>query len=670
MTLLDPRQRTDTRPRTAAPIADASSSHLRYIPALDGLRAIAVLAVIAYHLQWPLIGGGFLGVDLFFVLSGFLITSLLIRTPATGTLREHLAQFYLRRSRRILPALTLLLIAVAAWAAFVALPEQITHLRAQGLGTVFYVSNWVFMAEDVTYFEAFTDPSPLQHTWSLAIEEQFYLVWPLIVLLAIGRRLHRTWLISGSLAIAMASAAVMWATASSGALNDAYLGTFSRIHELMIGALAALLITGRTRGRHRYTPPRLVSTTDMSAAVLIAVAMVVLSPEGMAYYEGGSVVFSIVVATLIVVLVRHRPNGGVILGNPAVRWIGAISYGLYLWHWPIIVWLTPATTPFDGLALDLVRLAVMFTVAAASYYVIEQPIRKGGWRHLALTTRAWWWAVPTSMAVTAAFLIVSTTSAASEAAEASPPAKVSAADHLLGSTSPTARRILVVGDSVPQEVMGALDAVGVQRDVQVIPLAFGGCSVVGLFQVEDDGSRFTWSKRCLDTTMLQNEALTDLTPDTVVWYSNRERNSIRGADGEPIVAGTAEHRAALEAAILDTAQRLTSRGAELIIVQPVPKAESTVGLCSREPEAADCSASPTHAESMTWLRSAYALAAQETPRTRIVTVDDLLCPSGAPCPADERDGIVIRPDGVHIAEQLEPWFAAALLDRVLAASAP
>ena len=662
MTLLE------SHPRTQVSTTTASGPSLRYIPALDGLRAVAVLAVIAYHLQWPVIRGGFLGVDLFFVLSGFLITTLLLRTPTTGSIKDHLAQFYLRRSRRLLPALTLLLVGVSAWAAFIALPEQLTHLKAQGLGTVFYVSNWVFMAEDVTYFEAFSDPSPLQHTWSLAIEEQFYLVWPLIVLLLLGRRLHRTWLIAGALVIATTSALLMWTTASTGALNDAYLGTFSRVHELMIGALAALLISGRSRGRHRYTPPRLISTTIISAAVLIGIAMIVLSAEGMAYYEGGSVVFSIVVAVLIVVLVRHRPGGGAILGNSVLRWIGAISYGLYLWHWPIIVWLTPATTPFDGFTLDVFRLVVMFTVAAMSYYIIEQPIRHGGWRHLTITTKAWWWAVPTSMAVTAALLIGSTSSAAAEAAEASPTAKVSAADHLLGSTSATARRMLVVGDSVPQEVMGALGDAAASQDVQVIPLAFGGCSVAGLFQVEDDGSRFTWSRRCLDTTGLQDEAIADLSPDIVVWYSNRERNSIRGEQGEPIVAGTIEHRQILEDAIVQAAERLTSRGAELVIVQPVPKSESTVGLCSREPEAADCSASPTHAESMTWLRSVYSRVAQETPRTRLVTVDDLLCPSGAPCPATERDGIVIRPEGVHSAEQLESWFAAALLDRVLAAS--
>jgi peptidoglycan/LPS O-acetylase OafA/YrhL len=663
MTLLAPRPQ---RPVTAAA---PSPPRLRYVPGLDGLRAVAVLAVIAYHLQWPFIQGGFLGVDLFFVLSGFLITSLLLRTPSDPGLRPHLAEFYLRRTRRLLPAMTLLLLAVGAWAAFIALPEQISQLRQQGLGTIFYVSNWVFMAEDISYLDAFSDPSPLQHTWSLAIEEQFYLVWPVIVLVLLGRRLGRAWLLAGAIGVAIASAALMWAVADSGALNDAYLGTFSRVHELMIGAVAAMLIPVTARGRHRYTSPRVVNTTITASAIVIGVSMLVLTPLGLTYYQGGSVLFSIVVATLIVVIVRHRPKGGAILGNPVMRWIGAISYGLYLWHWPIIVWLTPATTPLDGLALDGLRVVAMFAAAAASYYLIEQPIRRGGWRNLAITVKGWWIAVPVSMALTAFVFVAATASAAALPQSEAPPAKVAPADHLIGSESPGARTLMVVGDSVPQEVMIALGAAAAPRNVAIVPLAFGGCSVVGEFQVESDGKRFTWSKRCTDVTDLQSQAIAEHAPDTVVWYSNRERYSIRTGDGTTLVAGTPEHRATMEAAIEATARRLTVSGAELVIVQPVPKAEAIMGECSREPTSGDCAASPTQMESFTWLRSVYTDIADALPRTHLVNVDDLLCPSGMPCPALEHDGIVVRPDGVHIAEQLEPWFAEQLLGRILAYAA-
>lgn len=641
-----------------------------YVAALDGLRAVAVLAVIGYHLQWPFIGGGFLGVDLFFVLSGFLITSILLRLPSDRPLRSHLAHFYLRRTRRLLPALTLLLIAVSAWAAFIAIPEQLTNLRQQGLGTIFYVSNWVFMAEDVTYFEAFTDPSPLQHTWSLAIEEQFYLVWPLLLLVLLVRRVPRLWLVMATTVIALGSAILMWVTASSGALNDAYLGTFSRIHELLIGALAAMLISGlalsRSQGRHRAASPVVVTVTVLASSAVIAASMVLLTPEGTAYYEGGSVLFSVVVATLIVVLVRYRPDGGFILGNPVMRWIGAISYGLYLWHWPIIVWLTPATTPFNGLALDAVRLLVMFAASALSFYAIEQPIRRGGWPRVPISTRAWWIAVPVSMAVTAGLMIASTGAATAGAQEPESQAKVAAADHLLGTGNNDDRTLLITGDSVPKELMGALDDAAAQRDVSIIPLAFGGCSVVGLFQVEDDGSGFTWSRRCTDAPRLQDDALVEYSPDTVVWFSNRERYGVRVGDDEILAAGSPEHRARLEAEIEARARALTTTGAELVIVQPAAKAQETIGRCSRDPQGLGCSGDPAQVESFEWLRSVYARVADEIPGVRLVSVDDILCPTGAPCPTEYHDGRAIRPDGVHIARDLEPWFAEILLDRILA----
>ena len=672
MTTTFPTPRSGTR---AGPLAHggsiptASPRRLRHIPALDGLRAIAVLAVIGYHLQWPLLGGGFLGVDLFFVLSGFLITSLLLAAPTDRPLREQLAEFYLRRSRRLLPALTLLLIAISAWAAFIAIPEQIGNLRQQGLGTVFYVSNWVFMAEDATYFETFTDPLPLQHTWSLAIEEQFYLVWPVLLLILLLRRVPRAWLLIGTAAMTLASAGFMWSVASSGGLNDAYLGTFSRVHELLIGALAAMLISSSRRGRHQYTSPSLVSTTIAASSIVIAMSMIWLSADGMTYYQGGSVLFSIVVATLIVVLVRHRPGGGSFLGNPVIRWIGAISYGLYLWHWPVIVWLTPASTPFDGLALEIVRIIVMFAAASASYYLIERPIRRGGWGSLRISPAAWWWSVAVSMVAVSALLVSSTSSAVADADEASPDSRVTAADHLIGSTSPDAQTLLVVGDSIPKELMPALNDAAVDRDVSIIPAAFGGCSVIGEFQVDMTGSGFNWSKRCTDAPAVQDQALVGHTPDTVVWFSNRERYGIRTQDGDIILAGTPQHRETIRTEIASSARRLTAAGAELIIVLPSPKAEAAIGPCASEPDAPGCALDPTQIESFAWLRSVYTDIADELPRTRLVRADDVLCPSGAPCPAIEHEGIPIRPDGVHIAQELEPWFAEILLDRVLAQSA-
>jgi hypothetical protein len=213
--------------------------------------------------------------------------------------------------------------------------------------------------------------------------------------------------------------------------------------------------------------------------------------------------------------------------------------------------------------------------------------------------------------------------------------------------------------------MPALGEAATAADARIIPLAFGGCSVVGLFQIDSEGSPFTWSRRCTDTTALQDAALVEYSPDTVIWYSNRERLGIRTDDGEPILTGTPMHRRVMEDAIWDSAQRLTASGATLLIVQPAPKAQATIGLCAREPDSASCAESPSQLESFTWLRSVYSQVAEELPGVNLISVDDVLCPNGAPCGVEEIDGIPIRPDGVHIANDLEPWFADILMRRIL-----
>lgn len=655
-----------TTDRVQQQAALGHSPRLGYVRALDGLRAYAVLAVMAFHLQWPVIGGGFLGVDLFFVLSGFLITAILLQTTSSNHLRGDLAHFYLRRTRRLLPALTLMLFAVGAWAALIALPEQIQRLRDQGLGTVFYVSNWVFLHEESTYFDAFADPSPLQHTWSLAIEEQFYLLWPVFVLVLLARR-HRKTLFTITFFTTLASAAAMWIVAGTGAMNTAYLSSFTRVHELTIGALAALIATWTPQRTHRRTRPAPITLILAVTGMIIAGAMVFLSPQGFVYYQGGSVVFSIATATLIVILVRHRPNGGTLLGNRVLVWIGTISYGLYLWHWPMIVWLTPATTSLDELGLDALRILATFAAASLSFYLVEQPIKRGGWPHIAISKRAWWWAVPTSMAITAGLIIMSTASASSDT-DASPVTHISKPDHLLG--SPEGTTMLIVGDSVPQELMPELGEFAAKSDMRIIPLAFGGCSVVGAFQVDVDGGAFPWSRRCTEVTSLQDQVIAEHSPDIIVWYSNRERLGIRDEDGGIAQAGTVVHRRLMEQQIFDTAERFTTGGARLIIVQPAPKAIATIGRCSREPESGDCAASANQIDSFTWLRAVYSQVSAELPRVNLINVDDLLCPTGTPCAIEEFDGSPIRPDGVHIAHDLEPWFAQILLQRIIDVSGP
>jgi peptidoglycan/LPS O-acetylase OafA/YrhL len=214
--------------------------HLVYQPALDGLRALAVAAVIAYHLGYPWARGGYLGVDTFFVLSGYLITTLLLsESRASGHI--DLPAFWIRRARRLLPALLLVLAAIAVYAAWATPTEAQASLRADGLFALFYSANWHFIADNNSYFDLFASPSLLEHTWSLAIEEQFYVVWPLVVAacLYLGRGRRRV-LVVVATAAALASVALMAALASDP--TRAYFGTDTRVHSLLFGALLAMLL--------------------------------------------------------------------------------------------------------------------------------------------------------------------------------------------------------------------------------------------------------------------------------------------------------------------------------------------------------------------------------------------------------------------------------------------
>jgi peptidoglycan/LPS O-acetylase OafA/YrhL len=357
---------------------------------LDGLRAVAVLAVVLYHLNVGWASGGLLGVGVFFVLSGYLITDLLLaEREREGAIA--LGRFWLRRARRLLPALWVMLVVVTLWIAFLD-PSQLAGVRGALLAALLYFSNWWYAFQHVSYFASFGAPSPLGHLWSLAVEEQFYLVWPLLLILAI-RFVNRRWLLIGLVVLgAIASAWAMAAIFQPGSdPTRVYEGTDTRAFQLLIGASLAFVWPSR-----RLTGP--ISALrrrglDALGAVGIAVIVVMLMDTNeyeTFLYRGGMVILSL--ATLAVVAVLAHPSTllGRILGAPPLRWIGVRSYGIYLWHYPIIV----LTSPVDGTAgplLTLAQLGATVAVAALSWRFVEEPIRKHGFRVIftGLTAPRW-----------------------------------------------------------------------------------------------------------------------------------------------------------------------------------------------------------------------------------------------------------------------------------------
>lgn len=393
-----------------------------HLPALNGLRALAVFGVVAYHLQLGWASGGYLGVDLFFVLSGFLITSLLLE-EWVGTGRVVLGDFWARRAKRLLPALFLVLVALAAYLilnADLGGPGanglvDLSGLRGDAIATLLYVGNWHSIFAHQSYFAQFSSPSPLQHTWSLAIEEQFYLVWPPVLLLILRgagrawRRVGLTVAIVGGLASAGLMALLFH---PGGDPTRVYYGTDTRLFDLMAGVTVAFLAAARPQpGR---VARRALHVAGPAAAVVLGVFWVTSgTAEGIPrnwMFDGGFLLCA-VLGAIIVADARLLDRGPFarLLSVPPLHFLGTISYGVYLWHWPILVYMTGARTGLDTVPLDVARVTATLVLATASYYLVERPIRR-----MKLRGALRLWLAPLAGVATAACLVVATVPAVAD----------------------------------------------------------------------------------------------------------------------------------------------------------------------------------------------------------------------------------------------------------------
>jgi peptidoglycan/LPS O-acetylase OafA/YrhL/CubicO group peptidase (beta-lactamase class C family) len=356
--------------------ADRQGTHLPYLPGLDGLRALAVVAVLLYHADMGIVGG-FLGVEVFFVLSGFLITALLLAEWQQHG-RIQLAAFWMRRARRLLPALILMLggTLLLAW---LLVPDQLATLRADALAALSYVMNWRLVFNQQSYFDPMIRPSLLQNLWSLAVEEQFYLLWPLLFIAGM-RYLGRLGMLIATLVLAAASVALMaWLYQPGADPSRMYYGTDTRAAGLLLGAALGLAWPLR---RAPAAEPRfgwLLSGAGVLALAGLLVAFLHVYEFYPWLYRGGFLIVAI--GTAIVIGAVTHPHARVLpalLGWRPLRWIGLRSYGIYLWHWPIFMVTRPyQDVPFDGWPLLLLRLAIVVGLAALSYRFVELPIRHG-----------------------------------------------------------------------------------------------------------------------------------------------------------------------------------------------------------------------------------------------------------------------------------------------------
>lgn len=358
------------------------AGEMGYLPGLDGIRALAVLGVLLYHGDLTWMRGGFLGVDVFFVLSGFLITTLITEEYARSG-RIDFKRFYLARGRRLLPALFLMLTLVGMLAAFV-YRDSAASFRADAIASLFYVTNWWYIFSDTSYFEAIGRPPFLQHLWSLAVEEQFYLIWPLAVLLLLRWRKRKAVLyvaIIGAVAstVWMAILAISNGYPQEADPSRAYFGSDSHIMGLLLGAALAMVWRPGRLSTHLAPGARAV-VTGVGFAALLGVLYFFwqVGPYSNFLYRGGFLVLSAIVVVLVAAASHPGAPFGRMLGSQPWRYIGQRSYGLYLYHWPIYVITRPGLDiPLDGLPLLVLRLGLTFLVAELSYRYVEIPIRRG-----------------------------------------------------------------------------------------------------------------------------------------------------------------------------------------------------------------------------------------------------------------------------------------------------
>ncbi|HEY5694479.1 MAG TPA: acyltransferase family protein [Gaiellaceae bacterium] len=349
---------------------------LEYRPGLDGLRAIAVAGVFLFHARPhadgnPYLPGGFLGVDLFFVLSGYLITSLLLVEWEAGN-RIDLRRFWMRRARRLLPALVVVVLAALILASIFA-RDDLARTRGDAVSSLLYYTNWHLIIANHSYFTLMGRPSLLNHLWSLAVEEQFYVIWPLLLvpgLVLIGRRRLPMLVVVGIAGSALA----MWLLYNPHSdPSRVYYGTDTRAFLLLMGILLALVWPWIERMRRALPVFELLGVAALVGTVLLFLRMQDFDPT---LYRGGDLAAAFCFAVLVGAVAHPETGLGQALGVAPLRWIGERSYGIYLWHWPVVALMRPGLdVSWTGPGVVVAQAAIVLAAAALSYRFIEQPIR-------------------------------------------------------------------------------------------------------------------------------------------------------------------------------------------------------------------------------------------------------------------------------------------------------
>ena len=665
-----------------------SHTRLAYLPALDGVRACAVVAVMMFHGGIPHMDGGFMGVDAFFVLSGFLITSLLVG-EWRQTLTIKLGAFWARRARRLLPALLLMMLFVAFFASVIVPKGTYGALRLDALSTLLYVSNWHFILVNSNYFNETAASSPLLHTWSLAVEEQFYVIWPLVVLGVMHFTRSLRALFALCCAAAIASATWMYLLYDGGLnTNRAYLGTDTRSQCLFIGcalAVGLVLLTrrgqedGRLAKGELWQPAgatgRLVCGLIGVAGAVATVALWVATTSTSSFpYGGGFFAIGLAVGGVILAAVA-APRSIVprVLSLTPVRYVGRISYGLYIWHWPIFIWLDHDRTGVSGYELFAVRVLVTFGVSVVSFHLVERPIRMGTF----VSTWRAWLVVPAGVGAVLVAVVAATTGTTAVASSALPGPVPSAGGTTTIPGAPAGAapvRVLLFGDSVALTLGIGLSSPPEQSRYGYVLSDKGilGCGVVNGPEVQLMGTRDVVPPAC-DGSPLQpgespdkrpwqyqwGDAINEVKPNVVVLLAGRWEVVDREYQGTWTNILNPVYAAYVKQQLEQASQLVTATGARMVFL---------TAPCTNEGEQPDGAPWPEDnpARRAAFNKLVHQVAAEHPTTDSVVDLSAAACPGGKY--AGTVDGVVLRrPDGVHFTNAGGIWLAPKLMPPIVAA---
>jgi peptidoglycan/LPS O-acetylase OafA/YrhL/lysophospholipase L1-like esterase len=645
---------------TATSYVGPRDPDLTYIPPLDGVRGVAIIAIMGFHGGVFLTSGGFYSLDSFFVLSGFLITSLLI-TEWQQSAGIRLAAFWSRRAKRLLPGLLVMLIGVAVFNAFLVPSGTYPTLRADSLSSLFYFANWHFIGDGSNYVVRTGPTPPLIHMWSLAVEEQFYLLWPLIVLgiLALSRSLRVLFWVC--LVGALASAIEMGALYSLADVDRVYYGTDTRAQSLLIGAaLAVGLALWADRRRRSGNAPvagdrrlrgiggdpawfirtaagrRVALVVGLAGVIGTALLWTMISYNEPFAFRGGFLLAALATAAVLFSIVSaQRSTLALCLSVTPLRYVGRVSYEMYLWHYPLFLYLDAGRLGFGGLALFGVRAAVTLAVATATYYLVGRPVRRGvlrsGWTVRLIT--------PVAVAATAIALLAATT-APSVAANSTAP---TVATPPTGSHGPKVKA-LIVGDSTALTLAIGLSTHASSYGIASTNGGILGCGITTGTEYQAQGVDYPMVPKCAGSPAddqwyrLWAEKIAKIHPNVVMILAGRWEVTNRTYKGHWTNIESPTYAAYVKSQLLRAVRVAGSTGAHVVLL---------TAPCYDTGEQPNGASWPEDSRTrLAIYNDLVRQVAASTPNTSLLNFNAMACPDGRY--EEYLDGQQVRlADGIH-----------------------